>query len=60
MERNTNICMYGKHEIVGDTEVKFSVTHCFHNQSEDLFDTDDLKKDFTGTVFEMPKYQYAP
>lgn len=37
MERNVNICFYGKHDMTGDKDLKFTITHCYYNTGEDLF-----------------------
>lgn len=42
--------MYGKHEFVADKEIKFTVTHIYHNNSEDLFDTEEMKNPFNGDI----------
>jgi hypothetical protein len=43
--------MYGKHELTGDKDLKFTVTHCYHNTTEELFDGEELKQPFTGEIF---------
>ena len=58
LERNVNICMYGKHYLTGDKDLKFSVTHCYHNNCDDLFDLEELKKEFAGEIFENLKTMY--
>ncbi len=50
--------MYGRHELAGDKDLKFTVTHCYHNQTEELFDVEELKKEFTGETFENMKTMY--
>lgn len=58
MERNVNICMYGRHDLTGDKDLKFQVTHCYHNGNEDLFDLEELKKEFYAETFENMKNMY--
>ena len=49
-ERNINICMYGKHEFTADKEIKFTVTHVYHNSCEELFEGEDPKEPFYGEI----------
>ena len=58
VERNVNICMYGKHFLAGDKDLKFQVTHCYHNNCDDLYDLEELKKEFAGETFENLKSMY--
>ena len=44
--------MYGWHELKGDNYYHFTVTHCYHNTDEDLFDEEEMKQPFTGEVFQ--------
>jgi hypothetical protein len=50
--------MYGRHELAGEKDLKFTVSHVYHNQTEELFETDELKKEFTGETFENLKTMY--
>jgi len=58
LERNVNVCMYGRHDLTGDKDLKFTVTHCYHNGNDDLFETEELKKEFSGETFETMKIMY--
>lgn len=52
--------MYGRHEMVNDKDFRFTVTHCYHNLkgNEELFDPEELKKEFNGETFENLKNMY--
>lgn len=58
LERNVNVCMYGRHDLTGDKDLKFTVTHCYHNGNDDLFEMEELKKEFSGETFENMKTMY--